>query len=83
MPITPNISQTVKQTMNAHVVRDLDGSAVRHGTPRGHLHLGLFEQTGASSIDQHRDLAMREDLDCLAAEDNGRDAAAAVRRHDD
>jgi hypothetical protein len=36
-----------------------------------------------SSTDEHRDLAMREDLDRLAAEDDRRDAVATVRRHDD
>jgi hypothetical protein len=33
-------------------------------------------------MDQHRDLAMREDLYRLAAEHNRRDAVTAVRRHD-
>ena len=34
-------------------------------------------------MDQHRDLAMREYLDRLAAEDERGDAVAAVRGHDD
>jgi len=33
-------------------------------------------------MDQHRDLAMREDLYRLAAEHNRRDAVTAMRRHD-
>src|SRR5271154_3780911 len=33
-------------------------------------------------MDQHRDLAMREDLDRLAAEYNRRNAVTAMRRHD-
>jgi hypothetical protein len=37
----------------------------------------------ASSMDQHRDLGMREYLDRLAAEDERGDAVAAVRGHDD
>jgi hypothetical protein len=36
----------------------------------------------SSSMDQHRDLAMREYLDRLAAEDECGNAAAAVRGHD-
>src|ERR1700691_2079276 len=36
-----------------------------------------------SSIDQHWNLAMCKHLDCLAAEDDRRDAVAAVRSHDD
>jgi len=36
-----------------------------------------------SSMDQYRDLGMREDLDRLAAEDERGDAVAAVRGHDD
>jgi hypothetical protein len=35
---------------------------------------------GSSSMDQYRDLAMREYLECLAAEDDRGNAAAAVRR---
>lgn len=38
---------------------------------------------GSSSMDQYRDLAMREYLDRLAAEDEGGDAVAAMRGHDD
>jgi len=34
-------------------------------------------------MDQHRDFAMREDLDRLAAEDDRDDAVPAVRGHDD
>jgi hypothetical protein len=36
----------------------------------------------ASSMDQYRDLGMREYLDRLAAEDERGDAVAAVRGHD-
>src|SRR5690349_719790 len=36
-----------------------------------------------SSMDQHRDLAMGENLDRLAAQDDRGDAMAAVRGHDD
>jgi hypothetical protein len=36
-----------------------------------------------SAASSRRDLAMREDLDRLAAEDDRRDAVATVRRHDD
>ena len=43
----------------------------------------LAIDASSSSMDQHRNLAMREDLDRFAAEDNRRDAVAAVRGHDD
>ena len=33
-------------------------------------------------MDKHRDFAMREDLDRLAADDDRGDAMAAVRGHD-
>src|SRR5690348_6440500 len=36
-----------------------------------------------SSMDQHRDLAMGENLNRLAAQDDRGDAMAAVRGHDD
>jgi hypothetical protein len=34
-------------------------------------------------MDEHRNVAMREDLDRLVAEDDRRDAVAAVRGRDD
>src|SRR5689334_15495347 len=41
------------------------------------------DRNGGSSMDEHRNFAMCEDLEGLAAEDQRGDAVAAVRSHDD
>jgi hypothetical protein len=47
-----------------------------------YVHAGYVVNDG-SSLDQHRDLAMGENLGRLAAQDDRGDAMAAVRGHDD
>jgi len=47
-----------------------------------YVHAGYLVNDG-SSLDQHRDLAMGENLDRLAAQDDRGDATAAVRGHGD
>jgi hypothetical protein len=46
--------------------------------------IGLtVELPPSSAMNQYRDLTMREDLDCFAAENDRGDAVATVRGHDD
>jgi len=55
----------------------------RSANGRTLLAKALIESPRSSTVDEYRDLAMREDLDRLAAEDDRRGAVAAVRGHDD
>ena len=57
----------------------ISGCASTADIPAGYA----VEVPRSSSMDQHRNLAMREDLDRLAAEDDRGDAVAAVRGHYD
>src|SRR5580704_8405991 len=62
---------------------DGDGS-IASATPAESAALTiLFEAPRRSAMDQHRNFAMGEDLDRLAAEDERGDAVAAMRGHDD